>query len=104
MAREVRWTEAAWSDLADIVAYIAADSPANAAAFAQQLLAAAASLQELSQRGRIVPETGRPDIRELLIKHYRLIYHLTTTTIDILALVHGMRKLQYLPFIEPPAD
>jgi plasmid stabilization system protein ParE len=53
--------------LEDAVEYIANDSPAAARKLATRVVAAAESLAELSERGRIVPELGDPRYRELLV-------------------------------------
>ncbi|MDI6776354.1 MAG: type II toxin-antitoxin system RelE/ParE family toxin [Syntrophales bacterium] len=74
MARKVIWSYEATDDLDALAEYIARDSSFYAAAFTQQILDTSRSLNEFSERGRIVPELGNPNIRELLIRDYRLIY------------------------------
>jgi hypothetical protein len=44
----------------------------------------------------MVPESGVPDIRELFIRSYRLIYQVTAEHVFILAFVHGARDLAAL--------
>ena len=39
--------------------------------------------------GRIVPEIEDPNIRELIIYSYRLIYEISPNRIEILAIIHG---------------
>lgn len=48
----------------------------------------------LSNRGRHVPEVSAPDIRELIIEPYRLIYRVGDDHVWILALIHGRRDLE----------
>lgn len=96
MARKVIWSYEATDDLATLADYIAKDSSFYAAAFTQQILDISRSLNEFSERGRIVPELGNPNIRELLIREYRLIYNIEQSRIVILALVHGARDLKAL--------
>jgi toxin ParE1/3/4 len=74
MARTVRWTEAAVEDIDEAARFIAKDSPYYAAAFVREVRKSAHSLNVFSERGRIVPESGMPDIREIFVKSYRLIY------------------------------
>lgn len=93
MARTVRWTEAAAEDLAEAAEFIAKDSPFYATALVREARAAAFSLRRYADRGRIVPESDDPDIRELFIKHYRLIYQVTSDHVYILAFIHGARDL-----------
>lgn len=74
MAWQVKWTEPAWSNLEAAAEYIAQDSPRYAAALIREARDAARSLRHLANRGRIVPEVGDPDIRELLVWSYRMLY------------------------------
>lgn len=54
--RVVVWSSSARDDLDEAIAYVAEGSPNNAADLLGRLLQAADSLDELSERGRIVPE------------------------------------------------
>ena len=92
MAREVVWTDPAWEDLTAAVEYIARDSEAYAAAFVQEMKDAATSLFEMAERGQVVPEFGDSSIRELLVRPYRLVYHLKARQVTILAIIHGARR------------
>ncbi|MGB4857968.1 MAG: type II toxin-antitoxin system RelE/ParE family toxin, partial [Dokdonella sp.] len=75
--------------MAAIRGYIAVDNPFYADVFAARLVAASESPDQLAERGRVVPELSRSDVRELLFQHYRIIYRLGAHRVDILALVHG---------------
>lgn len=96
MARRIKWTEVAWSDLERVADYIAKDSPRYAAAFVREVREAARSLVYFSERGRVVPEFGSPNVRELFVRKYRLIYHLTEEVVHIIGLIHGARDLRSL--------
>ena len=96
MDRQVIWSYEATSDLDALAEYIAKDSPFYAAAFIQEALEAGYSLFEFSERGRTVPELGHTHIRELLVRDYRLIYHVHETRVVILAFIHGSRDLKKL--------
>src|SRR4030042_964610 len=96
MDRKVIWSYEATDDLDALAEYIARDSSFYAAAFTQQVLDISRSLNVFSERGRIVPELGNPDIRELLIREYRLIYNIEQSRVVILAFVHGTRDLKAL--------
>lgn len=48
-------------------------------------MAAARSLSELSERGRIVPELDDPQVRELLLARYRLVYEVLPDRVAVLA-------------------
>ena len=96
MARRVQWSEVAWDDLDQIADYIARDSRHYAAGFVRRVREAARSLTDLPLRGRVVPEFERPQVREIPVQKYRLIYRVTDDYVDILALVHGARDLRAL--------
>ena len=67
-----------------------------ASAFVQEIRDASRSLNEFSERGRIVPELGNPNIRELFVREYRLIYSIEESRVVILGLIHGKRDLKRL--------
>ena len=96
MARTVRWTETATQDLEEAAAFIGRDSRFYAAALVREARAAAQSLRTFAERGRVVPEIDAPDIRELFVRSYRLIYQVTADRVFLLAFVHGTRDLAAL--------
>jgi len=65
MARKIIWSFEATADLEAIADYIARDSSFYAAAFVLEVREASRSLNEFSERGRIVPELSNSSIREL---------------------------------------
>lgn len=96
MAQKVSWTEVAWADLEDVADFISKDSPHYAAAFVREVQDAARTLNQLFERGRVVPEFGDPAIRELFVRDYRLIYKIKEGFVFIIAFIHGARDLQSL--------
>ncbi|MBC8390953.1 MAG: type II toxin-antitoxin system RelE/ParE family toxin [Deltaproteobacteria bacterium] len=56
MDRKITWANAAVDDLEAAADYISKDSPAYASAFVFRALEMARSLNNMSERGRIVPE------------------------------------------------
>lgn len=68
MARKIVWSYEATADLESPANYIARDSVFYAAAFVQEILDAGSSLSSFSERGRIVPELGNQNIRELFVR------------------------------------
>jgi toxin ParE1/3/4 len=93
MARRVTWTESAGQDLKEIWEYIARDSLMYAGTFVRKAREAARSLNDSSERGRVVPEYDTPDIRELIVGNYRLVYQVTADDVFILRFIHGARQL-----------
>ena len=61
------------------------------ASFVLQSLKAARSLGDLPERGRVVPEFKREDIREIFVFSYRLIYRIDELRVSVLAFIHGRR-------------
>jgi len=72
--RRVNWTEGARSALHAAIEFVAADSRRSALRVLDDILSAAKSLAELTERGRIVPERGDTSVREVLVGSHRLIY------------------------------
>lgn len=67
-----------------------------ATAFIQEIRGASRSLKEFCERGRIVPELTDPNIRELFVKEYRLVYAIEQTRVVVLGIIHGKRDLKTL--------
>ena len=63
-------------------------------ALTDKIFEKAKKLEQFPQMGRVVPEIGRSEIRELIFRNYRIIYHLITKTqVNILAVHNGLRPL-----------
>jgi plasmid stabilization system protein ParE len=93
---EVEWSAAAEDDLLFIVDYIAIESPRAAERLLTRIESAASSLERFPLRGRRVPEivrTGRDDIRELVVRPYRLIYR-CGDVVRILGIIDGRRSVE----------
>ena len=91
MAREVVWASRARSDLRLAIAHIQADSPTAARTFAFAIIQSSRSLATLSERGRIVPELGQEEVRELLLGRYRLVYEVFPERVAVVRLIHASR-------------
>lgn len=91
MARKVEWAGSAWIDLAEIAEYLERDSPSYAGAFVREVREASRSLRSFSERGRIVPELQDPNLRELILGSYRLLYRVYENEVRIIGIVHGAR-------------
>jgi plasmid stabilization system protein ParE len=92
--RRIEWSERAFEALDEAIGYVAADSPTAAERLLDRLLAAATSLSDLTERGRVVPEFTDPAIRELIVPPYRILYEHDRQRIRILALVHGRQSFR----------
>ena len=67
-------TPTAIRDLESIVRFIAHDSPQRARRFGYALIDGALSIGPFPESGRVVPELGDPDVREMIHGSYRIIY------------------------------
>jgi len=81
-------------DLAEISAYIAEDDPAAARAWVARLKRRVDRAADHPSAGRRVPEFARDDIREVLVRSYRVVYRLEPDGITVLAVREGHRLLR----------
>jgi toxin ParE1/3/4 len=93
MDREIAWSVWASDDLVSVAEHISRDSEAYAATVVRELVAAARSLRVFAERGRRVPEYNDPSVRELIVRKYRLVYHLHPERVDVLRIIHGAREM-----------
>ena len=96
MARPIRWSPRAASDLEEICRYIAKDSPHYAAIFARRVLDIVSRVPDFPQAGRIVPEYGDEALREKIYGNYRIVYRTSKNLIEIVAVCHAARPLDDL--------
>ena len=84
----VIWSIPAKQDLKKIYDYIARDSKYYAEKVSEDILERSEKLNEFTEIGRIVPEIGEVNIREVIVYSYRLIYEISSDKIEVLALIH----------------
>ena len=77
--------------LAEAVDYIAADRPRAALGWLDDVMQQSRSLAQFPDRGRMVPELRRPEIRELLVAQYRIPYRRDADQVTVLAVLHDRR-------------
>ena len=94
MTRRATRTRKADADLAQIVAYIGADSPRAAERFSAKLDGKGDLLAEFPGIGR--PDPKRPGRRVFSVGDYLIIYRETPDGIEVLRYVHGRRDLRRL--------
>ena len=99
MVSKVIWSPAALEDLRSIVSYIAQSSPLAARRVGEKLIAIAQSLEHFPNRGRMVPERKRAELRELICHPYRIAYVVQAdhNVIQVLRLWHAARGDIELP-------
>ena len=87
------WSPDALDDIEAIGNYISRDSEFYAESTVLKIYESPQSLVNLPKRGRIVPEIGNEDIRELFVFQNRIIYEIKSSEIHILTVIHGKRLL-----------
>ena len=69
-------------------AYITADNPRAADKWASGLVSAVSKLKRHPKLGRVVPEIGLEEYRQLVYGNYRVVYRISTSTICVLTVRH----------------
>jgi len=87
----VTWTKPARADLKHIHDFIAEDSKHYARKVAQEIREKTDKLNELPSIGKMVPEVGKPEVRELQIYSYRIMYEVINEQPYVLAVIHKRR-------------
>lgn len=101
---KVVWSAEAAQQLRDIVGYIANENPKVARLVAARLLRRSRQLAQPPLTGRRLPEYPRADLRECLECPFRLIYRISATGIEIVALKHYRQRLPADPHDFVPGD
>jgi len=86
---KVHWTNTAERHLDAINGHIALDSPMYAKRMVDRLTRRSQQIADFPLSGRRVPEYDIDQIREVIEGPYRIIYHIRTDQIDVVAVIHG---------------
>ena len=90
----LRWTGRAEADLVAIDDYISANNPVAAARGIETLMGRAEEAALSPLAGRVVPELGISSIREVLVRHYRIVYRVHSGEAQVLTVFEGHRLLR----------
>ena len=90
---KIIWSPLAVDRTSEISEYIAQDNPSAAIKWVETLFDKVGLLKSSPKTGRIVPETHRNDIRELIYGNYRIIYAIEKNRICILTVRHSRQIL-----------
>ena len=88
---EVIWAPSALEDIEQIAQFIARDSSDQAALFITRLIEATDRLGSFPVSGRLIPEIGRSECREIIYGAYRVMYRVQGEEVWITGVVHGAR-------------
>ncbi len=99
MAHQIIWSLQARDDLREIVTFIAADNPAIAEAFGFRLMSRVDLLVNFPRLGRVVPEENDENIREIILRPYRIIYKVIPAQqiVAVARIWHGARGEAEVP-------
>lgn len=92
-ALPLQWSRRSQRDLHEVGQFIAKDDRRAAGAWVEKLVEAAGRAAAHPLSGRMVPELGREDIREVLVGTYRVVYRVHKTHVFVLTVFEGHRRL-----------
>lgn len=88
------WLEEALNDLEEIYRYISRDSVLYAQRQIHRIEEYVSILEKHIRAGKMVREMNQPDIRELVVGRYRVVYKIISEQlVHILMVHHGARDL-----------
>ena len=90
---KVHWTETAERHLDAIYAFIAQDSTTYALRTVDRITRKSQQIGEFPMSGRRVPEYDMEQIREVFVGPYRIIYHIKSDQIDVIAVIYGSMEV-----------
>jgi plasmid stabilization system protein ParE len=83
------WTREALRNLDLIGDYLLEVAPASAALVVARLVDAIDAVASFPRMGRIVPEFGDEDLRELIVDNFRIVYETDGGTLRVLSVYHA---------------
>ena len=87
----IRWSPQAVRDVEAIRDCIAQDSQRYAQLTVDRIISSVERLREFPQSGRVVPERADPEIREVIVGPFRVVYRYRSGVVDIATVVRGSR-------------
>ncbi len=95
---KIIWAPSAIDDIDAIAEFIARDSADHASLFVDRIIETADRLKSFPSSGRIIPEIGNQNCREIIYGAYRIMYRIDRQNIWITGIIHGARNWK------PPLD
>jgi toxin ParE1/3/4 len=87
------WSPQALKDLESIRDYIAQDSVRYADLVVARIVSSVERLRSFPESGRVVPELNRPEIREVIVRPYRVVYRIRPGAVEIATVFRASRLL-----------
>jgi plasmid stabilization system protein ParE len=89
----IRWSSRSIADLEAIRAFIAQDSEHYANLVVVRLVRAVGRLVDFPESGRIVPEVGDTQLREVIHRPYRIVYRVRSDLVEIVTVFRASKLL-----------
>ena len=90
---KIRWSPLFIERLTEVGDYIAKEYPVAALRIVKEIIVSVSRLEQFPKSGRIVPEFGNPEIREVIHSPYRILYQENDGFVEILTLIHSRQLL-----------
>jgi plasmid stabilization system protein ParE len=90
---KIVWSFISAGNLIESNRYIAKDNPDAARDVIKDIYEAGNRIKEFPEKGRVVPEFRKNNIREILCRGYRIIYKIEAKRITILTVRHMRQHL-----------
>ena len=91
---KVAWSYVALGNLIEANKYISSENPEVARKGINDISDTGNKIKEFPEKGRIVPEIRRKNVREVFYFEYRIIYRIETRRIFILTVRHMKQRLK----------
>ena len=91
---KIEWSDTAKNDLKGIIEYLSQDSPQYAEYFYERIFESIDNIKSFPEMGRRVPELKNPNMRELILQNYRIVYQFLEDKIEIVTIFHGKKLLR----------
>jgi plasmid stabilization system protein ParE len=90
---KITWAPRAKRRAGEYGEHIAQDNEEAAYAWLVGIFEEVERLKDFPEQGRVVPELGRPDVREIFYMSHRIIYKVGSRRIRIVTIRHGRQLL-----------
>lgn len=90
---KIVWPPLAIERAEEIIDYIAQDKPSAAENWIETVFPKVETLESSPETGRIVPEIGNSQFRELIYGNYRIVYRIDQKQISVFTIRHGAQIL-----------
>jgi toxin ParE1/3/4 len=90
----ILWSPQSLRDLDAIREYIAKDSEHYAGLTVARIFSAVEQLIRFPRSGRIVPERDEPEIREVIVGRFRVVYRVQDKLIEVATVFRAARELR----------